>query len=85
MLSATSATPFKEKPIREFDDLSGEGRLIYGTICVASAFRHALDRTEIVLATGGDSNVALNDLEALIRRHIVILHPDGSVRVSRAE
>jgi hypothetical protein len=80
MLSATSAIPFKEKPIKEFDELPPEGRLIYATICVASAFRFSLQKTEIVMASGVTTNDALNTLNALIRRHIVVLHPDGSVR-----
>jgi SIR2-like domain len=80
MLSATSALPFREKPIQEFDELGEESRSIYATICVASAFRYTLTRAEIVMACGSRSNTALNSLDSLVRRHIVTALSDGSIR-----
>jgi GTPase SAR1 family protein len=72
MIQATSGEKFEDKVVNELDELETEAQLIYAIIAVASSFRYALAREEIVLACKKHpSNIVLNLLEQLSRRHLV--------------
>jgi hypothetical protein len=79
MIQATSGRRFEEKVMDELTDLGEDAGRIYGLICVASAFRFGLFKSEILIALGDQSNTALNSAEALLRRHLVRAAHDGSM------
>jgi hypothetical protein len=79
MIQATSGRKFEVKAIDELADLQPDGRLVYAIIAVATAFRFGLSRDEILIACGEQSNIALNAVDQLIRRHIVVPRPDGFI------
>ena len=83
MLEATSDKRFEDKVTEEWDQLSLHSQAIYAMVALATSFRHALNRDDIVLgvgdlAAGGDSNETLNALSDLTRRHIITGNDDGS-------
>lgn len=81
MYQATSGRRFTEKVREEFSDLGATERTVYAVVIVASAHRFGLSKQEILVALGGDSdNVALNALDRLERRHILVLTPTGEYR-----
>jgi hypothetical protein len=81
MIQATSGLPFKEKAVEELNDLPSDGRSVYSYICVASVFRFSLWREDILVASGSRTNTALNVVDELVRRHVVVmLDRDGSIR-----
>jgi len=78
MIQATSGRRFEEKAVEELIEL-GEDARIYGLIAVASAYRFGLQRGEVLLGLGENSNVLLNALDMLVRRHVVRVGHDGAI------
>jgi hypothetical protein len=78
MLSATSGDKFQKKIPEEFVDLSGAMQRVYAIIALATTFRYRLTRHEILLALNDMTNEALNSIDDLLRRHIVVEMPSGS-------
>jgi hypothetical protein len=72
MIQATSGKRFEEKAIEEFEELPPLQRQLYAVICVVSSQRYTLDREEILLACGRSDNESLNELENLVRRHVIL-------------
>jgi Mrp family chromosome partitioning ATPase len=79
MIQATSGRRFEEKVLEELTDLEEDAARIYALAAVASTFRFGLTRDEIIIATGDRSNSALNALDRLVARHVLMTTPDGSV------
>jgi hypothetical protein len=79
MYQATTGEKFEEKAFDELVGLQQDGQLIYSIIAVASAFRFGLSRDEILIACSDWTNVALNEVAQLIRRHIVTERGDGHI------
>jgi hypothetical protein len=79
MIQATSGRKFQDKAVEEMTNLSEDGARVYGLVAVATSFRFALSRQEILLATGDQTNAVLNTLDMLVRRHILRETNDGSV------
>lgn len=80
MIQATSNDRFELKATSEFDDLSPESKVIYAMVAVASSFRFGLTRDELVIGAGGDnSNVLLNQIDTLSRRHVIVVSPSGEL------
>jgi hypothetical protein len=77
MIQATSGRKFEEKAFRELLDLPVEAARVYGVIAVATSFRFGVTRDEILIATGEVSNFTLNEINQLVKRHIVTLYKDG--------
>lgn len=73
MMEATSGQKFEEKIISELDDLDSLSKIIYGLISVASAHRFSLTKDEILIGCADSSNVALNVIDKLVRRKLVVL------------
>lgn len=83
MLEATSGKRFEEKVVEEWEQLSVPAQMIYALIALASSFRHALNRDDVLLgvgdlAAGGQGNETLNALTELTKRHIVLANEDGT-------
>ena len=72
MIQATSGRRFTDKVYDEFKELKGDSRFIYGLICVVSAQRYTIDRTELLLAFGSADNPTMNAIETLYSRHLVL-------------
>jgi len=62
MIEATSGELFEQKAANEFNDLSGQQRLVYALLCVATTQRHFLTRDEVLLAATSNPG---DPLEAL--------------------
>ena len=71
MYEATSGRKFEERAADELNDLTSDGRLVYGIVSAASAYRFKLTRDEVLIASGASNNNALNQLENLIRRKLI--------------
>jgi hypothetical protein len=82
MIEATSNRRFEEKAIEELAELEADARHVYALVAVASAFRFSLRRDEILIATGDHSNTALNIVDQLARRNILVdvPGPEGGLR-----
>jgi hypothetical protein len=79
MLQATSGGRFQEKVLAELNELETDSNLIYSLVAVSTSFRFGLSRDEILIAAGAYSNTLLNNVDQLIRRHILVAADDGSV------
>lgn len=77
MIQATSGRRFEDKVVEELTDLGNDGGSVYGLIAVASAFRIGLTKEDILVAIGDQSNTALNVINQLITRHIIIVRDDS--------
>ena len=75
MIKATSGKDLKQKAFEELDDLIGISQSVYAVICLASAYRFALSRDEILVASRDTSNASLNAITELLKRHIVVANP----------
>jgi len=72
MYEATSGRKFEEKIVEEFTDLPDRDKQIYGIVAIASSLRSFLVRDEILGAINNVSNDALNSLEKMVDRKIII-------------
>jgi tetratricopeptide (TPR) repeat protein len=72
MIQATSARPFREKAFAEFVELPVPQKLLYAIVCFVHARRFSLEREELLLALGRADNDALNAIEALTKRSLVV-------------
>lgn len=73
MIEATSGLKFLDKVFDEYDKLGeSTNKFIYGLICVATYFRYALSKTDILIATGDSSNEYLNSVDTLLNRHVIV-------------
>ena len=79
MIQATSNRRFEEKVVEELADLSLESSRAYALIAVAHSFRFGVKREEILVAAADLSNKALNAVDQLVSRQIVIYRPGGFV------
>ncbi len=73
MIEATSGEKFEAKIERECRELGPDLGRIYATLAVVTVFRQYLTRDEILLAINDPTNEALNKLESLVKRHLVIV------------
>ncbi len=82
MIQATSGRRFEEKVTDELIGLEPDARYIYALIAVASNFRFDLSREDILIASGDRTNQALNIVEQLCTRNVVIKKDDadGAIR-----
>jgi len=71
MIQATSGEKFREKAIEEFLELPDTQKRIYACVCLVTAERTTIDRSELLLAVGAADNETLNELEKLVNRHLV--------------
>jgi hypothetical protein len=83
MLEATSDKRFEDKVVEEWEQLPPHAQAIYALVALATSFRYALNRDDIVLgvgdlAAGAEGNETLNALSDLTRRHVLIANDDGS-------
>lgn len=79
MLQATSGRRFEEKAFEELSGLEPDNQIVYSIVALASAYRFGLGKDEILIASGNKSNVALNAIDQLAKRHIIAVRPDGFV------
>ena len=79
MIKATSGKDLQEKAVLEFNELETAARRIYGIVCLASAHRIGLFREEVVFGSGDTSNGSLNELDNLIRRHLLRVGADRMI------
>lgn len=78
MFSATSGAKFQEKVPDEFFDLLANMQRVYAVVALATTFRYRVTRQEILLALNDSTNEALNSIDTLLRRHIVVEMPPMS-------
>lgn len=76
MIKATSGQWLEDKAVDELTGLTPTGASIYAYIAVAAAYRFILTRDEVLIALGDFSNVAMNELDQLVKRHVIIAN-DG--------
>lgn len=76
MIQATSGKRFQEKVIDEFEDLTMDEKHLYALIAVATGRSFGLTTAEVLVASGHSSNEALNHLESLAKRRLLVAHPD---------
>jgi hypothetical protein len=79
MIKATSGKWLEEKCIDELTGLDPTAARIYALIAVASSFGFGLQRDESMIALTDYDNTVLNELNQLLRRHIVIERNDRAV------
>lgn len=77
MIQATSGEALEEKAVRELNELDPPTRVVYALVAVASALRYSLAQDEVLIASGDRSNTALNQLDALLRRGVVVSAEGG--------
>ena len=80
MIEATSNEKFEVKIGEECDDLGNTAGYQYAAAALATSFREALTRDELLDVSGGLPNIALNDLRYLVD-HRFIVERDGVFRV----
>ena len=83
MFQATTGLKFKERMVDELMELEGPSRFIYSLVALASAHRFPISRDEIIIAIGDRTNVALNEINQLIGRHLLVLERDGETLGTR--
>lgn len=81
MLEATSGKRFEDLIESEHRELGADTRDLYAITAVASAIRFGLTRDELLLAIDDRSNATLASIDALLRRRLVVVDPNGSLRV----
>jgi len=72
MMSATSGRNFEDKIAEELNGLSGIERKMYAIVSVATSFRYMMSRQDVLVAAGVEDNRALNFLQHLIRRRLLV-------------
>jgi hypothetical protein len=82
MIQATSGRRFEEKVMDELAGLEPDAQFVYALVMVASNFRCDLSRQDLLVGSGDQSNLALNLVDQLVKRHVIFESPsrDGSVR-----
>lgn len=83
MYQATSGQEFEVKAQEELFELEGEAQFVYALISVASSYRFGLSREDIVVATGDRSNLTLNIIDRLLKRHLLVMSRDGTTLHAR--
>jgi tetratricopeptide (TPR) repeat protein len=78
MFSATSGARFQEKIPDEYFQLPQNLQRVYAVVALASTFRYRMTRQEILLALDDSTNEALNSIETLLSRHILVEMPPSS-------
>lgn len=79
MYTATTGQEFPKKVVDEWADLDEAARFIYASCALATAHRFGLTRDEIIIAIGDRSNAAMNELDKLVRRRLLIQVPGDLV------
>lgn len=74
MIQATSGERFEEKVDSECRELGGNLGLVYAIAALATGFRTYVTRDELLIAMGGNTNEALNDIEGLVRQKLLRDH-----------
>lgn len=72
MYKATHGADFREKIVGEWSGLSTTQQFIYGLVSVAHAHRFFLSKDEIAIAFGDDVDAWPRDLDALVRRKVIL-------------
>jgi hypothetical protein len=72
MIQATSGQRFEDKVIDEYRQLDASERFMYACLAVATERGSQLSREQVVMAMGDASNEALNLLDGLVRRSLVV-------------
>ncbi len=83
MYQATSGRKFEDKAHEELFELEDDAQFIYALVSVATTHRFGLSRDEIVIAVGDRSNVTLNVIDRLFRRHLILPSRDGATYRTR--
>lgn len=78
MISATSGARLQDKVPDEFFDLPDDSQRAYALVALATTFRYSLSRQDILIALNDSTNEAINTIDALLRRHLLIERPPGS-------
>jgi hypothetical protein len=78
MFSATSGARFQEKIPDEFFQLPQNLQRVYAVVALATTFRYRMTRQEILIALDDSTNEALNSVDTLLRRHILVEMPPSS-------
>jgi hypothetical protein len=73
MLEATSSQRFEEKVVEEYGELGEIAKTLYELISVSYSLRFPAPKSMLLVALGDASNEALNNLDALERRQLVVL------------
>jgi hypothetical protein len=81
MYKATHGRDFKEKVVDEWNALSDTQRFITGIVAVAHAHRFYLNKSEIAIAFGDEIQEWPPELDALVRRKVIL---EGSLDTYRA-
>jgi hypothetical protein len=80
MLEATSGRRFESRIEEELDELAGQQRFLYSMVNIGTAYQLGLSPSQVLLGVGDPSNAALQDIQDLVRRMLVLEYPDGSLR-----
>jgi hypothetical protein len=83
MMEATSGKRFEEKVVEEWEEVPDQARNVYALVALATAFRQALNKDDVLLGVGDLGggrlgNETLNALSDLTRRHVLLADSDGS-------
>lgn len=81
MYEATSGKTFQEKMVDEYAELDGIHRHAYAIAAVATNFSYSLERQDLLLATGNQSNEMLVAIADLERRGLLVATDKGLLRV----
>lgn len=77
MIQATSGRRFEEKIVKELEELPARQRALYSIVATATALRYSMRRDEVLIALNEATNEAVNDLDALVRRGVLVPGSDG--------
>ncbi len=75
MFEATSGEKFEEKAQGELDQLSGIQKYVYAAVSVVTSQRHYLTKDEVLLAAMGEPGDAVDALNRLVARHLIVAIP----------
>jgi hypothetical protein len=81
LIEATSGEPFRAKVEHELGQLEGFAGAMYATVGVATALRVGLSRHELLLACGRPDATAIEAIETLVRRRLILESAAGAVRL----
>lgn len=79
MIEATSGQRFGAKIESECRELSAESQLVYAVIALATNFRTAVTDADVLAAVGGDPGARMRVLDDLVRTHLLVRSPSGTL------
>ena len=77
---ATHGRDFGEKAKDELKQMSPDQQVLYGLICVASAYRFALRQDDVGIACADQDSSWLQTLDSLVRRKLILPYRKGMYR-----